>query len=60
VVESKKNLILYEMPYKISKVPGGFLVKHGRKAFSNRPLPLKTAQAQRIAIIISEKNRKKK
>lgn len=48
------------MPYKISKVPGGFLVKHGRKAFSNRPLPLKTAQAQRIAIIISEKNRKKK
>lgn len=30
-----------------------------QRCFSNHPLPLKTAKKQRIAIIISEKSKKK-
>lgn len=48
------------MPYKIQPVFGGYVVKHGRKAFSKKPLPLKRAKAQRTAIILSELRRKGK
>ena len=45
------------MPYKIEPMFGGFVVKKGKKTFSKKPLSLKKAKAQRIAIILSERNR---
>lgn len=49
---------MIKMPYKLQPVFGGWLVKKGKKAFSKKPLPLKRAQAQRTAIILSERRRK--
>ena len=42
------------MPYKIAKVPGGYKVKEGNRAFSKKPLTKKGAEKQRIAIALSE------
>ena len=47
------------MPYRVEYKDKGFVVKHGNKAFSKKPLPLKKAIAQRTAIILSELRRKK-
>lgn len=42
------------MPYKIEKVGKGYKVCDTEKCFSKKPLPLKTARAQRVAIAMSE------
>ena len=46
------------MPFKVEKVKGGFKVKDMiGKAFSKKPLYKRVAQAQRIAIALSEAKR---
>jgi hypothetical protein len=54
-------MLLYNMPYFLRKVAGGFKVCDTNRCFSKNPLPLKQAQKQRVAIALSEhaKNPKK-
>lgn len=40
------------MPYKLSKVKGGYKVKHGEHAFSKHPLSHEQARKQQQAIAI--------
>jgi len=46
------------MPYRIVKKDSGCLVKYGRQAFSNKPIPCATAERQRTAIILSSLRRR--
>jgi hypothetical protein len=48
------------MPYHISKVKGGFKVKHGNKAFSKKPLTKAKAERQMAAIYANEAKQSKK
>lgn len=48
------------MPYKIEPYHGGFRVCDPTKCFSKKALPKKRAEAQRIAIALSEHKKTKK
>lgn len=50
-------LVLYNMPYLIKKVTGGFKVCDSKRCFSKKPIPFKQAQKQRVAIALSEHSR---
>jgi len=45
---------IYTMPYFLRKVAGGFKVCDTNRCFSKKPIPLKQAQKQRVAIALSE------
>lgn len=47
-------LLVYNMPYLLRKVAGGFKVCDSNRCFSKKPIPLKQAQKQRVAIALSE------
>jgi len=42
------------MPYKVVPEGTGFVVKHGKHAFSKKPITKMMANKQRIAIALSE------
>lgn len=50
-------LLLYTMPYFLKKVYGGFKVCDANRCFSKKPIPLKQAKKQRVAIALSEHSR---
>ena len=47
-------LYYIQMPYRIKKVKGGFVVSDGKKNLSNKPLTKAIAMKQRIAVALSE------
>jgi len=42
------------MPYEIKRKGAGFVVCDAKRCFSNKPLTLQKARAQRVAIALSE------
>lgn len=50
-------LLAYTMPYFLKKVAGGFKVCDTNRCFSKKPLSMKRASAQRVAIALSEHSR---